>query len=231
MNPAKPEKIIFTRLYLIRHGQTEWNHQKHIQGQLDIPLNQTGLSQAQAIANKMTSQHKIDVLLSSPSSRAFATAEAIQTAVNKEIQVQDDLIEIDFGDLVDHSVEMLPVEFPKYVQAFSHFVATNHTEGTPRPPIPGGEIYENVRIRIQRFTDMILDQHAGKHIAAVSHGSFIKCMLAVYTKSSLHDFIPFWIENASLTIVDFIGRQPVIRVVNDVSHLETSLGFIVPKVM
>ncbi|MDO9546693.1 MAG: histidine phosphatase family protein [Pelolinea sp.] len=222
---------IFTRLFLIRHGQTEWNKKKMIQGALDIPLNQEGIQQAKTVSKKMSDHYPFDVLFSSPAERALKTAQMINGKSNREILVDPDLIEIDFGSLTNHTLDDLESEQAEYIEKFNHFISTNRDLGTIRPELPDGEPIAKIEDRIHSFLNKILLLHKGQKIAVVSHGSFLKCLITSLSGGSLKNYMPYWIENASISIVDFYGHLPIIRVLNDSSHLDQPLDFAVPRII
>ena len=84
-------------LYIIRHGETEWNKIGRYQGITDVPLNDNGIAQAKACANALKDVY-FDRILSSDLSRALVTAETIRGNRNVDITVDSRLREIDFGD-------------------------------------------------------------------------------------------------------------------------------------
>lgn len=225
------QDAIFTRLYLIRHGQTEINKKKRIHGALDISLNNEGVQQAQAIEKRMRTQFPFDLIYSSPAARALKTAQLININNTYEIKTDPDLIEIDFGCLKDHSLDDLGAEQAKYIEKFNHFILTNRELGTARPEIPQGESIGDIEKRIHSFIDKILLQHEGKQIAVVTHGSFLKCMITTLSGASLNNYLPYWIDNASISIIDFFGHLPIIRILNDTSHLDQPLDFEVPRII
>ena len=85
-------------LYFIRHGQTDWNLERKIQGITDIPLNETGIRQAQE-ASAQISKLKWDRIISSPLLRARQTAEILNQNIGLLIETDERLCEIDLGDL------------------------------------------------------------------------------------------------------------------------------------
>jgi phosphoserine phosphatase len=224
---------VFTRLHLIRHGQTAWNEKKLIQGILDdIPLNDTGLQQAEAVAENLKRNYHVDVIYASKAERAQQTALKICEIFEKELQVTSDLNEIDFGVFSGSSIYEIETKFPEYFEAFRHFIATNRDQGTKRPAIPDGEPLTDIENRINTFVAEILREHSGRQIAAVSHGSFIKCLITTFSGESIHNYMPYWVENASISVIDFFGTIPIIRRLNDTSHLDQgTLDFAVPRII
>lgn len=89
-------KLTRTPFYFLRHGQTDWNLENRAQGQTDVPLNATGIAQANA-ACSMVSGLNIQTICSSPLSRALKTAEVIGDAISKPLHVLDELTECSWG--------------------------------------------------------------------------------------------------------------------------------------
>lgn len=233
MIPMENNEPVFTRLHLIRHGQTAWNEKKLIQGILDdIPLNDTGLQQADAVAANLKRNYHVDVVYASKAKRAQQTALKICDTFDKELQITPNLNEIDYGDFSGFSIYEIETKFPEYFDEFRHFIATNRKQGTKRPIIPDGEPLGQIENRINAFVSEILNKHSGKQIAAVSHGTFIKCLITTFSGESIHNYMPYWVENASISVVDFFGTIPIIRRLNDTSHLDQGqLDFAMPRIM
>lgn len=223
---------VFTRLYLIRHGQTDWNKEKMIQGVLNnIPLNVTGTKQAKALSKRMKDEYQVDVIYASTAKRAQQTAEEINANFNVGLHINANLNEVDFGAFSGHSIHDIENKFSDYFSKFRHFIMTNRKEDTPRPTLPNGESIQQIEKRVTEFVNSILKNNTGKHVAVVSHGSFLKCMMTYFSGGSLHNYMPYWVENASISVVDFFGDLPIIRRLNDTSHLNTSLDFVVPRII
>ena len=85
------------KLYIIRHGQTDWNVQGRIQGRQDIPLNAAGRSQAQMLAKGME-KRPVTAIYSSPQLRAMETAKALAGNQGVEVIPLPELVEIGYGD-------------------------------------------------------------------------------------------------------------------------------------
>lgn len=89
-------------IYLVRHGQTDWNNERRFQGHRDIPLNEAGIRQINDLADKIAGEKIVfDKLITSPLDRAGKSAEILaqKTGFNKEIIIDEDLIERDCGAL------------------------------------------------------------------------------------------------------------------------------------
>ena len=84
------------KLYISRHGQTPWNVEDLVCGRADVPLTEVGLQQAQLLAESAMDKG-LDVILCSPLQRARQTAQAVSDAIGVPIQIDERLVEIDFG--------------------------------------------------------------------------------------------------------------------------------------
>lgn len=84
------------KLYVARHGETEWNRLNKVCGRTDSPLTDTGLRQAQLLADKLD-DCPIDVIIASPLSRAQKTAQAVAQRKHLQVVTDDRLIEQDYG--------------------------------------------------------------------------------------------------------------------------------------
>ena len=95
MKGKEPLKV---KIYLVRHGQANWNIENRLQGCVDIPLNTTGIQQAHVLANNIESLN-FDIIISSPLSRALDTATIINEKKHIPIITNDSLLERNFGFL------------------------------------------------------------------------------------------------------------------------------------
>jgi probable phosphoglycerate mutase len=92
---VKPEpmnvNLPITRILLVRHGQTEWNRVERFRGRADVPLNETGLAQAEATGRRIAAEWQPTAIYSSPLSRAVKTAEAIANHFALPVQIHPGL--------------------------------------------------------------------------------------------------------------------------------------------
>lgn len=139
-------------IYFIRHGETDYNKQKIMQGWLDIPLNETGLEQAR-IAKENLKNLKIDEIYSSPLKRAYKTAEIINENFNLKIKADDRLKEIFGGERQGKCLKDLPKE-----QIEAYFKT---------PEAFGGESLQQFYDRVVSFFKEI--ENTEKNILIVSH--------------------------------------------------------------
>jgi uncharacterized phosphatase len=167
-----------TLLYLVRHGETDWNLARRIQGSTDIPLNETGRVQAQR-AGALLARRSWDGIASSPLSRAYETAEIIGAAVGiTEIEVLDDLVERAYGEaegLMDREISR---RFPGDTI------------------VPGRETRDAVAARVVPSLLDLARRHHGSNLIVTTHGGVIRTVLNSISADSHHRGVP--ITNGSV---------------------------------
>ena len=84
------------KLFIARHGETAWNLENRVSGRTDVPLTEKGLQQAQTLARNAVGRG-IEVIIASPLLRARQTAQAVSDAIGVEVQIDERLMELDFG--------------------------------------------------------------------------------------------------------------------------------------
>lgn len=158
-----------TEFWLVRHGQTDWNLQGRYQGQADPPLNETGLQQAQAAAERLAGR-RYAALYSSDLERARVTAEIIGRRLGLEVTIDPRLREVNQGAweglLVTEIQERYPVEWEARQRDHLRFRAPG-----------GGESVQDVAMRIWAAMDDIARLHRDDAVIVVSHGLALATML------------------------------------------------------
>ena len=200
------------RIYLIRHGQTDWNIQEKIQGSHDIPLNETGLRQAKLLAAGMESR-PVKKIFSSTLKRAMATAEALADKQEAEIIPMPRLMEVEFG--VWEGLTWKEIE-ENYPSEYRHWVM-DPSHAAP----PGGESEKEIFRRCKTAIREIITQTGGREdIAVVSHGATLACLVSVMLGPDEEDE-SIIVENASITTVHYSPLTEIFTVLekNDISHL------------
>jgi len=148
-----------TRFFLVRHGETEWNRVRRIQGVSDIPLNDTGRAQAAALGDILVG-HNFDLIVSSPLSRADETARIIAQRLGMPAPITvPDLIERNYGEAEGSSGADLDRRYP------------------PGTDIPGREDREVVTQRAVRVLHDMAIRHPHADIVAVAHGAVIRSVV------------------------------------------------------
>ncbi len=184
--------MMTTRVFFIRHGETDWNAGGRWQGRAPVPLNETGLSQSAQLGHYLAANGpRFDVMYASPLLRAMQTASAIASAVEMPIKPDPRLAEIDLGDwqgLTRAQAEAWDAErYAAYDTAW------------PNVPTPNGESMLNVRIRARAAFDDLTARHAGQTLALVSHGGTIGQLI----ESLFGSIERPTLTNTSLTLVEY----------------------------
>ena len=190
-----------TRLYLIRHGETEENQRGILAGSTDVPLNDNGRRQSMALA-KLARTLPVDVIFSSPLQRAVETA---ILAFGKEVRIITDssLREFHFGEWEGLHFSDISKRYPELWKTWIH-----DWENTS---IPEAEAFAAFVQRVLTFSTSILRDHQGQNLAIVSHGGWIRALLGHYLSGSAGTgYWKYKVENATVTEVEFAGELPIL---------------------
>lgn len=142
-------------ILLTRHGQTEWNLLKKVQGKADIELNEKGIKQAEETRDSLKNE-KIDIILCSPLKRARQTAEIINQGRNMNILINERISERDFGEFEGMSNTDFDYHaFWSYKQNLKYDQAEN---------------IKDFFKRVYAFLDAIKKEYVGKTVLIVAHG-------------------------------------------------------------
>jgi broad specificity phosphatase PhoE len=150
-----------TMMILVRHGQTEWNRVERFRGRADVPLNETGLAQAEATGQRIAAELQPAAVYSSPLSRAVKTAEVIAEHFNLPVQIHAGLADIDYGLWQGLTPDEVKERWPEIHHAWYN---TPHTAR-----IPGGETLDELRARGMAAINELANRHAGQTIVLVGH--------------------------------------------------------------
>ncbi len=191
------------KLYLIRHGETDWNIVKRLQGATDIPLNENGESLAKVTSEGMK-DIPIDIIFTSPLKRAYRTAELIKGDREIPLIIEERIREICFGDyegLVSKS-EGYSIPDPD----FKFFFTKTESYQTP----PNGEPIESLLQRTNDFLEELKHREdlKDKTILISSHGAAVRALLSNIEKC---DIAHFWgkgvHKNCGVSCVELINGE------------------------
>jgi probable phosphoglycerate mutase len=196
-----------TRLYLIRHAQSEGNTGEDLTTG-DPALTDVGRAQAERLGKRMKDA-RLDALYASPLRRTQATARAIAETTGLEVVSKDDLREVTLGQPDFDIRELPPAEQEKIV---SEVLADGTWDA-----FPGSEGSAAARQRIGGVLDEIIAAHPGQRVAAVVHAAFIQTYVSIVLGLD-RDFI-YYPFNASICSVRAREDRRVLWRLNDVSHL------------
>ena len=189
------------KIYLMRHGETDWNKEGKLQGSADIPLNENGIRLAQETAQALK-EIPFEAVYSSPLCRARKTAELMR--LERQIPIFEDarLKEMSFGRYEGNSIYQAAhdAENPlyKFIREPENFKAQD------------GENFSDVIARAQNFIDEVLlpAQKEYSTVLITAHGAFIRCFIRCIESRPLSEFwggIP--LKNCCVTVMELQGMN------------------------
>lgn len=182
------------KLFLIRHGQTDWNVKGKIQGSCDTELNDTGIKQAEELSNMIIkNDYKFSKIYSSPQKRALKTAEVLSRVTKVEHVAIEDLKEINFGEW--EGMSWKEVE-EKYLAEYEKWYMNRRYTKPPK-----GESYQEMLERVLSVLHKIINDNCDD-VAIVTHSAVIMCIQCYLTKTPFHKMLNFKAENTSITEID-----------------------------
>ncbi|MCL6796912.1 histidine phosphatase family protein [Bacillus altitudinis] len=190
-----------TAICLVRHGETDWNAAKRIQGRTDIPLNDTGKWQAEQTGLYLKDAHW-DVVISSPLSRAKETAHLILQHVHAPLIIMDDFIERDYGDAEGMSFEERQKLFPN-------------------KQYPNMEPLSALQDRMLEGIEKVRATYPDQRVLIVAHGAAIHALLTSLADEHM-GIKDTRLENACLNYVEWTDGEWKVNDYNVVSHLTQS---------
>jgi broad specificity phosphatase PhoE len=182
------------KLFLIRHGQTDWNLEGKIQGSYDSELNNTGIIQAEELGRKVLEvNYKFSKIYSSQQKRAVKTAEILSDATNVDYIPIKGLEEINLGEWEGLSWSEVQEKFPKEYDEWY-----NNRRYTKSPK---GESYQDMLERVLPVIYNIINENCDD-VAIVTHGAVIMCLQCYVTKTPFNEMRKFKTHNTTITEFD-----------------------------
>ena len=198
-----------TEIILARHGETAWNVQQVFRGRIDIELNETGLRQAELLAEYLSGVN-IDTVYSSPLRRALNTAEVIAGYHTFEVEIAPGLIDFDFGKW-----QGLPHQEVKrrYKKLYAQWRGNPHLV-----QMPDGESLDEVRERALRVVDEVVAKHEGT-VVLVSHRVVNKVLICALLGLDNSHFWNIRQDTSGTTTFAYQNGRFVLTKHNDTSYL------------
>lgn len=187
-----------TTIYLVRHGETDWNLVGKIQGRTDIALNKLGIQQAKECREYLKDFHW-DVVVTSPLIRAKQTAEIINEEIRVPLIDMDEFIERNYGDAEGMSLQDRTLAFPD----------RNY---------PNQEKLEALNKRVTKGLNKLNQTYRGKKIVLVAHGGVINAILSVLSNGDIGSGKTKLI-NACISHIEYVAEQWKIINYNNADHL------------
>jgi probable phosphoglycerate mutase len=204
-----------TRICFARHGETDWNAERRMQGHIDTPLNSHGQAQAKLLAQSLQrAGHTFDHLYSSDLERAADTAKQVSSALGLGITIDPIFRERHVGVLQGLRLDDAPQAIPEIWQA--------HLARDIQHDLGGGESIQAFHERAQQALAMLVAAHAGQTILVVSHGGTLDMMYRIATKQALDQARIAIVPNTSLNWIAFDGKTWSVERWADTDHLSTT---------
>ncbi|MBI3071214.1 MAG: histidine phosphatase family protein [Deltaproteobacteria bacterium] len=198
------------RIDFVRHGETDWNRIRRVQGRGPVPLNAHGERQADRLGDRYRGE-KIDALYASGLVRAMQTARRISEATDKEVTVDERLAEIDHGEVEGLMLPELTAQFPEILRLWS--------TSPDLVVYPGGEAMIEVQKRMIAALEGFRARHRGEWIVVVSHQFALSTLFAAILEAPLRRMRTFRLAAGSVTRFEWSDLGPQLVGYNMIEHL------------
>jgi phosphoserine phosphatase len=200
------------RIYLIRHGETDWNKMRRFQGRGDLPLNETGRKQVGALASALK-DIPLTAIYTSPLTRALETARRIKVFHPSTPIFEDNgLVEMDLGEFDGMKARDWARQYPDFRKAWN--------ENPASVRIPGGESLKSVQDRAKKTLERITGIHPPDTTILISSHNFVNLtLLCDIMNIPLNRFRDLRQENAAFNVIHKKGERFYAELVNEHSHL------------
>jgi len=207
-------------IYLVRHGQTDWNRDLIYRGRTEIKLNETGIKQA-GLIGKAFAGEKVGGIFSSPLERAVKTAEIVGSVLGIKPVVDEGLIDIDYGKWTGKGLKEIEKSFPEELQKW--------IAGPQGFRFPGGESLRIVRRRVVKAIER-LSRKPDSRIMLVSHLAVLKVAVTALLDIGGAGFWRIKLDTGGISEFERKGDGFLCNRLNDTSHLralplEKSINF------
>lgn len=199
-----------TRIVAIRHGQTAWNAESRLQGQLDIPLNPLGRAQAARLAEALRDEG-LELVVSSDLGRAADTARALAEPLALPLHFDPGLRERGFGTMEGRTFQQIDEETPDWGRRWRG--------RDPDFEPPGGERLSDFYSRSIAAVEALARAHAGRSIALVTHGGVLDCLYRAAARIELQAGRTWQLGNAAINRLLHTPEGFVLVGWNDHQHL------------
>ncbi len=200
-----------TRIVAVRHGETVWNAEMRMQGQLDTALSERGRRQAARAADALAAEG-IEAIVSSDLARAFDTAAAIAGVVGLPVATDPGLRERSFGVFQGYTYAEIDARWPVEAARWRHH--------DPAFAPDGGESLVDFNARAVAAVTAIAERAPGRSILVVTHGGVLDCLYRAAAGLGLDAPRSWELGNAAINRLLFTGERFTLVGWSDTSHLE-----------
>ena len=198
------------KLYLVRHGETDWNRDRISQGITDTLLNETGRAQSVRLAEHL-GRLSIGAIYSSPLKRAAQTAGPIASKSKVEIKYDPDLKEMNQGAIEGKKLDQMVTEFPEVIAKWLE------DPGSVR--LPGGETLGEAQERGWSAVKRISESHSDENVIAVSHNLVILGIICRAISLDLKHLRKLKQDSTAVNVLEFNNGHCRVLCINDTCHL------------
>ncbi|WP_033827924.1 histidine phosphatase family protein [Bacillus andreraoultii] len=199
------------RLYIVRHGETEWNQEGRMQGSFDSKLTEKGKRYARLLSERLK-PISFSKMICSPSKRAVDTAKILNSDCNGKIMLDERIVEMKMGRWQGMTEEEIQLQFYEDYKKYIDQPELYRNDD--------GETFQDVLARVKGFLMDIQSEPDDGNILIVTHGSFIQILLILLKGKRLTEV---WtepiVEGTSLTRIDIYQKKIHMICIGDMSHV------------
>lgn len=198
-------------IYIVRHGETEWNKQKRTQGSQNVSLTDTGRKQALRLGKYLEGK-SIQKIYSSDLDRAFETAKIIGDRINLVPTPSFLLREVCFGEWEGLTLDEIEEKYPGQLDKWNNNIEFKS---------PNGESISCVARRVQSFIQQLNKDHTKRDekILIVSHALTCKILILELLDMPIKYINRFRLDNASLSLIEFSPNRSRILFLNNICYV------------
>jgi broad specificity phosphatase PhoE len=200
-----------TSIYLIRHGQTAWNKEEIFRGRTNIPLDETGLKQAELAAEYFKGM-EIHAIYSSPLARAWQTAEKIAEPRSLNVEALDGVIDMSFGNWEGHPHQEVKKMDPETYRLWR--------DEPHRARLPGGETLDEVRLRAMAAVEAVIQSNPNRTVVLVSHRVVNKVLICGILGIDNSHFWQIGQDTTAINLIQYKNGKYVLSLLNETCHLK-----------
>ena len=201
-----------TRIYLVRHGTTEWNREEIFRGRADCALNETGRAEARATAAYFEGMD-LDGIYTSPLARAAETAAAIAAGRGIEVGSEPAFIDLDFGEWQGRPLKGVREKYPELYRAWR--------ERPQEVTIPGGENLDSVRARAWEGLLRVARENPDRTVVIVSHRVITKILICAALGLDNSHFWQIKQDTTAINCLEYARGYFIVSLLNDTCHLKS----------
>lgn len=201
-----------TRVYLVRHGTTEWNREEIFRGRVDCALNEEGRAEAAAVAAYFEGV-KLDGIYTSPLARAAETAAAIAVGRGMEVVPDHAFIDLDFGEWQGHLLKEVREKYPELYRAWR--------ERPQEVTFPGGENLDQARKRAWEGLLRVARENPDRTMVIVSHRVITKVLICAALGLDNSHFWQIKQDTTAINCLEYARGMFIVSLLNDSCHLKS----------